>query len=354
MVSHAFAGDGASGRSSLLAGFVRAQGLAAEYLQPLAADASFRRYWRLVRAPGESYVVMDAPPDREPVAPFVQIGRHLHALGFSAPRILAEDAARGFLLLEDLGDDTFTRLIAGGHDETALYELALDCLVALHREPAARAIALPAYDTAALLLEARLFTDWFAPAQCGALLSEAAIAAYEAAWADALAILSDAPLSLVLRDFHVDNILLLPSREGIARCGLLDFQDAVIGPAAYDLVSLIEDARRDIGDGLRAHLWRRYAAAFPERDNKRFGAQARVLAAQRHVKVAGIFVRLWLRDGKPGYLAHIPRVTRLLAACLDDPALGPVRAWLQRWLPAWQTQLADAETLRLVSAHWRR
>ncbi len=327
------------------ADFVALHGFDPASLVPLAADASFRRYFR-VFAPHRA-VIMDAPPDKEPLTPFLTVARHLTGLGFSPPRILAQDSRRGFLLLEDLGDDTFTALLRkDAASETRLYELAIDCLIALHRHPDAAAIALPAYTTALLLEEAALFADWYLPALTGTWLNAEARLAYDAAWAELLGPLAGRPPAMVLRDYHVDNLLLLPGRSGVAACGLLDFQDAVLGPAAYDLFSLIEDARRDVPPDLHQAMLGRYLAAMPDLDAETFIADGALLAAQRHAKVAGIFVRLWLRDGKPDYLRHVPRVVRLLDNHLQRPGLGPLRRWLRRFAPHFDADLPDPDTLR--------
>jgi aminoglycoside/choline kinase family phosphotransferase len=313
--------------------FAAAHGWAGAAVAPLAADASFRRYFRLEKA-AETALVMDAPPDKENVRPWLVIARHLCALGFSAPRVLAADEAAGLVLLEDLGDDTFTRLLAKGESEAALYELAVDVLIDLHRRPAAQTVPteLAPYDDARFLDEAALLTDWFLPAVGAAPRPESRVA-YLAAWRTALAAARAVPETLVLRDYHVDNLMLLPDRAGVARCGLLDFQDALRGPLAYDFVSLVEDARRDIAEPLRAAARRRYLAAFPALDAAAFDTACAVLGTQRHAKVIGIFTRLHRRDGKAQYLAHIPRVWRLLDRALPHPALAPVRAWFDANVP---------------------
>jgi aminoglycoside/choline kinase family phosphotransferase len=234
-----------------------------------------------------------------------------------------------------LGDDTFTRLLAAGANEAELYELAVDVLIDLHRRPAAESVpaGLGAYDDSRFLDEAALLIDWFLPAM-GAAPPPAARADYLAAWRPSLAAARAVPETLVLRDYHVDNLMLIAGRTGIARCGLLDFQDALRGPTAYDFVSLVEDARRDISEGLRAAARRRYLAAFPALDAAAFDAACAVLGAQRHAKVIGIFTRLHRRDGKAQYLIHIPRVWRLLERALPHPALAPVRAWFEAHVPA--------------------
>jgi aminoglycoside/choline kinase family phosphotransferase len=315
--------------------FLDSAGFGAAIRDPLPGDASFRHYIRLHGGPKPA-LLMDAPPDRENVRPYILVARHLTALGFSAPRVLAADAEQGFVLVEDFGDATFTRLLAAGEDERALYELAIDTLIALHRMPANKttAIKVPEYDDARLLTEARLLTDWFAPAALGGPMPEKAIDEYERLWREVFPIARAVPSTLVLRDFHVDNLMRLPGRPGTAACGLLDFQDAVIGPVTYDLVSLLEDARRDLAPGLRAAMTERYLAAFPEWNRDDVKASSAILSAQRNAKIVGIFTRLWKRDGKPVYLRHIPRVWRLLEDDLKHPALGPLRAWFDAHVPS--------------------
>jgi aminoglycoside/choline kinase family phosphotransferase len=314
--------------------FAAVHGWAGASLTPLAADASFRRYIRLVNGARRA-LVMDAPPGKEDVRPWLAIARHLCALGYSAPRVLAADEAAGLVLLEDLGDDTFTRLLAAGADEFELYDLAVDVLIDLHRRPAAESVpaGLGAYDDARFLDEAALLTDWFLPAM-GAAPAPVVRADYLSAWRTSLTAVRAVPETLVLRDYHVDNLMLIAGRGGIARCGLLDFQDALRGPTSYDFVSLVEDARRDISEALRAAARQRYLAAFPSLDAVAFDAACAVLGAQRHAKVIGIFTRLHRRDGKAQYLTHIPRVWRLLERALPHPALAPVRAWFDAHVPA--------------------
>ncbi len=257
-------------------------------------------------------------------------------LGFSAPAIYAADVAAGLLLLEDLGDDTFTRLLASGSDERALYALAIDVLIALHALPPAQAIpaGLPDYDLDRLLKEALLFVDWYLPAVTGHAAAADERSGYIEAWQEVLPAVLAQPRTLVLRDYHVDNLLRLPDREGLGACGLLDFQDAVAGAAAYDLMSLLEDARRDIAEELRAEMLARYQERARPSDTRGFAGAYAILAAQRHAKVIGIFTRLSRRDGKHGYLVHIPRVWGLLDRALANAALAPVAAWFGRHVSA--------------------
>ena len=325
--------EGAVGvtREALIAEFLDKAGWGRAERKKLAADASFRSYDRL-RLDGRPAVLMNAPPPKEDVRPFLRIARHLVQSGYSAPRILAEDVENGLLLLEDLGDATFTRLLNAGEAELALYEMATDLLIDLHRG-AALPEEVPSYDRDKLLTEASLLTDWYAPA-VGIELDHPARAAYLAAWAEVLPLAFGVPDHLVLRDFHVDNLMRIEGRQGLAACGLLDFQDALIGPVTYDLVSLFEDARRDLAPATWTAGRQRYLTAFPELDPDAFDASWAVLAAQRHAKVIGIFTRLCRRDGKPVYLRHIPRVWGLLERAARHPGLKPVKAWLDAHIPA--------------------
>jgi len=225
--------------------------------------------------------------------------------------------------MEDLGDDTYTRMLEGGGGERQLYELAVDVLIDLHKTDTMPPGLAP-YGNGRLLDEAMLAPMWlFADNP----LSERARREYGEAWLEAFRLVHKTPKTLVLRDYHVDNMIWLPERNGIRACGLLDFQDAVSGSVAYDLMSLLEDARRDIEADLKNAMLDRYAAAFPELDRAAFDTAFTVLAAQRHAKVIGIFTRLDKRDGKSGYLVHLPRVWRLLEKALEHPDLQRIKNW---------------------------
>jgi aminoglycoside/choline kinase family phosphotransferase len=319
-------------RVAEIAAFLAAAGWGRAERRPLAGDASFRRYERLALE-GKRAVLMDAPPPQEDVRPFLAVAAILHRLGLSAPAILARDEAAGLLLLEDLGDGTYTRLLAEGADETALYALAVDVLIHLQRRFDPLTAVLPPYDEARLLNEAALLVDWFLPAASEVPVASEWREDYLAAWRQVLPAAMGAAPTLVLRDYHVDNLLLLPERQAVAACGLLDFQDAVIGPASYDVVSLLEDARRDVPPSLAATMMERYLAGFPGIDRAQFMASYAVLGAQRNCKIVGIFTRLWKRDGKAQYIQHIPRVWRLIEHDLRHPALSPVADWLRRHIP---------------------
>lgn len=328
----------ASQRDALRADFLARRGYAGRALAALPADASARRYFRLS---GAGLLLMDSPPASEPLGPYLRVADLLRRLGLSAPKVLALDECAGLALIEDFGQDTYTRLLAADHPEQPLYQLAVDCLAQLHRAPASHGATLPAYDGPRLAEEYALFIDWYVPLLIGAEAATALREPYLQLFAQACEGVAERREALVLRDFHVDNLMLLRGREGIAACGLLDFQDALQGAAAYDLLSLLEDARRDLPEALRQQLLSRYLAQRPQLDVERFLKDYQVLAAQRHAKVLGIFVRLAQRDGKLAYLAHLPRTLGLFLRALEGQALQPLRTLLDQHLPAdWRQGLS--------------
>ena len=223
-----------------------------------------------------------------------------------------------------------------GADAEELYACAIDVLIHIHDRAPEAAIprALPPYDERKLLEEAALLIDWYLPAMTGQELEDEAREEYLELWRAPLRQVLAQPKTLVLRDYHVDNLIWLPDRDGVRRCGLLDFQDAVAGSPVYDLMSLLEDARRAVDPVLTAHMLARYLAAFPDLDRDALGASYAILGAQRHAKVIGIFTRLSHRDDKPLYLRHIPHVWSLLEHSLTHPVMAPVKAWLDDAIPA--------------------
>lgn len=329
----------ADGRAAAIDAFLSRAGWADASRRPLAGDASFRRYLRLSRASG-SAVLMDAPPPMENVRLFLDVADLLAGLGLTVPRILAEDRALGLVLEEDLGDGTYAALLERGVDPVLLYGAAVDVLVALQERAGPAAIAqLPAYGNARILEESAVVLDWFLPAWTGRPTPAAIRDDYLARWRAVLAAAPLGPPTLVLRDHHVGNLMWLPEREGIARCGLLDFQDAVAGPAAYDLVSLLEDARRDVPAELGAMMYERYLEGARVADRAAFAHAYAVLGAQRNLRIVGVFARLDRRDGKAHYLPFMDRVWGLVARDLRHPALDPVAEWLDRHVPpAWRTR----------------
>ncbi|MCW2366245.1 aminoglycoside/choline kinase family phosphotransferase [Sphingobium sp. B7D2B] len=308
--------------------FLDQAGWAGAEILPLAGDASFRRYFRVVEGDRRA-ILMDAPPPHEDPRPFISVGEWLCESGFAAPAILARDLTQGLVLLEDFGDARVREhLDAAPAEEMAIYTRAVDLLVDLHEQPAQSGLA--PYDRAVYQREAALLTEWFAPA--AGLAVDAS--GYTTAWDKVLPIAEQdvAPVVTVLRDYHAENIMLLPDHARSHGLGLLDFQDALAGHPAYDLVSLLQDARRDVSPAVEQAMLAHYqtrAKASPD-----FEAAYAVLGAQRNAKIIGIFTRLWKRDGKPRYLDFLPRMWGLLERDLAHPALAPVADWFAENVPA--------------------
>ncbi len=297
-------------------------------IEALVGDASTRSYSRLING-SQTAILMDASQCRDSIQPYIRISQHLCRLGFSAPTILGHDEAAGFVLLEDFGNNNFARLLDEGHEVEPLFGLATDVLIALHQQPQSILPGLRPYDPVKMLDDLEVFLEWRTPG-----LPAAGKAAFRSAWREILPRAHLVPASLLLRDYHVGNLMLLPERDGIRQVGLLDFQDAYTGPVTYDLVSLLEDARRDLPLGLKQKMLDRYLAAFPRLDRQAFETSMAILAAVRHTRVLGIFERLSRRDGKHDYQRlHSGRVKRLLRQALSYTALARVKRWFAEY--AW-------------------
>lgn len=295
----------------------------AESLIALPADASRRRYFRY-----RGGLLMDAPHPENP-GQFMRVAKYLRSLGLSAPSIFDHDLDQGFLAVEDFGDNTYTRLLQKGEDPYSLYELAVDALIALHQRATNCPDFITPYGIELLLREVELFIDWYLPHTVKITLSDFERKAYLDLWAQVFIKALTIPHSLVLRDYHVDNLMRLEGRLGVAACGLLDFQEAGWGPLVYDLVSLVQDERLDLEPSLVEHCWQRYLAAFPLADAQALRTAGCILGAGRHAKNMGIFMRLAVRDGKPHYLNHLPRMGRLLQNCLNHPDLHQLKIWFE-------------------------
>ena len=308
--------------------FLTVSGWAGARIEPLAGDASFRRYFRVILDDGRQAVMMDAPPPHEDPRPFISVAEWLVSVGLSAPEILARDLERGLLLLDDFGDDRLREAADNSPErERELYELATDVLVHLHAHPPMA--GLPAHGLKQWLDELMLFTDWY----CPAVGLEVDKEAYRAAWTKVLEPVANDGLGpvTVLRDYHAENIMLVQGRDGVGHFGLLDFQDALAGHPAYDLASVLEDARRDVPPGIERAMLDRYMAK--TRQGAAFEDAYWALAGQRNTRILGVFTRLWKRDGKPGYRRFQPRMWGLLERDLLSPQLSPVRDWFEANVP---------------------
>lgn len=346
--------------------FLAAQpGWAGARVTYLQGDASTRSYARLAKS-GRTALLMDAPrqPDGPPVRdgkPYSQIahlaedmvrafsgiGTALRAAGLSVPQVLAEDLAKGLMLVEDLGEAVYsTGVTQGALPQEDLWCAAVDALVHLRTVPAPERLPLSdggilklsTYDRGALEIEIELLVDWYWPALRGERVPDAVRAEFLSLWRPVLERLERQPPAWVLRDFHSPNLIWLPQRAGFKRAGVIDFQDAQRGPAAYDLVSLLQDARVDTPEPLEKALFAHYCnaarAAGPAFDEAEFTFCYNALGAQRNTKILGIFVRLARRDGKPQYLAHLPRIWGYLERGLRHVTLAPLAAWYDRHFPA--------------------
>lgn len=357
-----------SDREAQRRAFLKAAGLADAERRPLPGDASTRRYERLVTPSGRRLILMDQPPAAEspPCDPawspdqrraagwnavarlaagrieaFAAVAAHLRGLGLSAPEIVALDAPAGLAVLEDLGEDLFARVIADGAEPAPLYAAAIEVLARLHQAPPPATLAGPGgawplltYDACALQGGANLFVEWLPRLEPRLAFGEAALSEWREVWAPVVARGEAGAAVLTHRDYHAENLIWLPDRDGVARVGLIDFQDAVRAHPAWDLHSLLQDARRDVAPELEAAMLELYLSRRPDLERATFLADYAALAALNEARILGVFARLVARDGKPRYRAFMPRMWAHLERNLKRPELAQVRGWFDRHVPA--------------------
>ena len=356
-----------SDRKTEMMDFLARSGWGAASIAPLPGDASTRYYSRLALG-GRKAMLMDQPQHAEaPTAPagaseearralgynavarlagadcarFVAAAQWLRAHGLAAPDIYEADTTQGFVILEDLGDALFADVLADGGNEKELYEHAVEVLAKIHAQDAPSSLSpekpLFDYDLTALAAETDLLTEWFLPLALGRKAADEETAEHRRLWRAVFSGIGKARRVFVHRDYHAQNLLWLPQRHGVTRVGLIDFQDAVAGSQAYDLISLIEDARRDVSPAMAEAATTHYLAALKRQgtpvDETEFRHAMAVMAAQRNAKIVGIFARLYKRDGRARYLAFLPRVWTYLERDLTHPALADLRAWYDRVIP---------------------
>jgi aminoglycoside/choline kinase family phosphotransferase len=354
-------------REALKRRFLAEAGFGGAARERLPMDASTRAYERLRTAAGLSLILMDAPTTAEsaPCPPdaslderqargwnamarlaasrvdaFVACAGYLRGRGLSAPQVLALDVEDGLAVVEDLGEGVFARLIEAGADPLPFYETAVDILIDLHAEAPPEALPvgdgtewpLLTYDAVALQAGADLFPQWWPRLEGGGYGPEA-LAEWARLWRPVAEAGERGAAVFIHRDYHAENLLWLPGRTGLARVGLIDFQDALKAHPAWDLLSLLQDARREVPAEMEAAMLERYLAARPGIDRDAFLADYAGLAALNAARILGVFARLVARDGKPKYLAFIPRMKRMLTRNLDRPALGPLKAWFEAHAP---------------------
>lgn len=330
-------------RSDIIDGFLAASGWNGARRIMLAGDASFRKYER-VFLNGRQAVVMDAPPDKEDIRPFIRIAGHLAEFGLSSPLIIASDIENGLLLLEDLGDDLFARILEKRPEsEGELYLSAADVLIKLYKNPEnVNYNGIVPFDIEKMLQQVSLLTEWFIPLVSGNQCDGSLKTEYIEAWRGALAKAPDIGRVTVLYDFHAENLIWLPERKKSARTGLLDFQDAMLGSPAYDMVSFLEDARRDIA----AETVERTIGYYLDNtgiNRNDFISAYHLMGAQRNCRIVGTFARLCVRDGKPRYLSFMPRVWRHIENDLSHPLLADVKNWMDKVIkPEWRGDLKVA------------
>ena len=359
-----------SGREAERLAFLSEHGFGGARREPVSGDASTRAYERLHVEGGPPLIFMDAPPAAESgiagpeaspderialgynamarlaasrVDAFAAVAEWLRSRGLSAPAIVAMDAYRGFAVLEDLGSDLFVNRLAAGEDPLAVYGGATDLLVALHAEPPPASLPVPGggawpllpYDALALKTGVDLFLEWW-PQLSGIAPPDAeAQAGWLALWAPVLATGDQGATVFTHRDYHAENLLWLPEREGAARVGLLDFQDAVRGHPAWDLIHLLQDARRDVAPEIEAAMIERYLAARTDLDPLRFRADYAALGALNAARILGpVFARQIVLFGREKYRAFLPRTWRALERNLEHPEMAGLKAWFGRHVPA--------------------
>ncbi len=306
--------------------FLTRSGWGGAHIVPLAGDASFRRYFRVADG-NRNAVLMDAPPPHEDPRPFITVAEYLTGIGLSAPKILARDLEQGLLLIEDFGSDRMREAVDGNiASETHIYTGVVDVLIDLHKHAPP---PLKQQNVDAFLDEVGLFPEWY----CPTVGIDVDVDGFREAWHKVLSPIMaemDVPVT-VLRDYHAENIMLIEGGSGLGRFGLLDFQDALSGHPAYDLVSMLEDARRDVSPRVEREMLSYYIKKTGR--DERFEAAYWVLGAQRNTRILGLFPRLWKRDSKPHYTAFQPRMWGLLERNLQHPALAPMRSWFDSNVP---------------------
>jgi len=361
-------GDNLSERDRQRRAFLTAAGLADAHAERMPGDASTRSYTRLHRTGAAPLILMDAPKtDESPpcgrddtavqrqaagynalqrlaacrIDAFVGADLYLRSLGLSAPEIVAFDVESGFAVLEDLGEDLFARRIEAGDPPKPFYDAAIDLLVRLHAQPAPRELPVPGhapwplltYDALALKTATDLLPAWLPKLAHDLTFTDEALATWDALWAPIRARGEAGASVFAHRDYHAENLIWLDERFGLAKVGLLDFQDAVVAHPAWDLAALLQDARRDVAPELEAAMLERYLDAGLQGDRAAFLADYAALATLNNVRIVGIFARLIARDGKPRYRAFLPRMWRLLDRNLAHPDLAELKAWFDRYVP---------------------
>lgn len=314
-------------REELLQHFLDKNGWGNAHHKPLASDASLRTYDRLTQN-GRSTILMNSPLSENPDK-FVFFDELLAKTGIRVPKILAKDMDNGFILLEDFGDNTFTKLLNGNADEYTLYKMGIDTLIKLQKNIIIPTDGIETYTDEQMLNGVMLLPNWFGKYVLPKGLPEQAVQSFKTIWEKLIKKIESSPKTLVLLDYHVDNLMITPDNE----CGVLDFQDARLGPIGYDLMSLLEDERRDVSKETRGNLTDYYFKQMPEWNTPDIRETLPIVAMQRHTRVIGLFVRLFLRDKKEKYLKMIPFIWELTERNLNNPLFQDYKDWLDTYIP---------------------
>ena len=305
----------------------------------LAGDASLRSYDRVFKE-GKTAVLMDAPPPENPhdylpaqlvlVDRFILVDTILRKLGVHSPEIYAQDIENGLLLLEDLGDNSFTRLLDSGYDARKLYKLATESLIKTHSGFAIAPEHEQVYDDERMMADIRLLPQWVVKYVSKIELTPDEMAEYDTIWRDLISQMHEIPRGYALYDYHVDNLILTPDDT----CGVIDFQDIRKTAATYDIMTLLEDERRYVPSDIKAEMLDLYFEAFPELNTPRIRSLSNLVALQRHIKVVGQFTRYWFKDGKDKYVRYVPFVWTLIENCLKASECERLKAWIDKYVPA--------------------
>ena len=331
-------------RNEIIEGFLSKAGWANSTRSFLAGDASLRSYDRVFKD-GKTAVLMDAPPPENPenflpaqlvlVDRFLLVDTILQNLGVHSPKIYADDIENGLVLLEDLGDNSFTRLLDAGYDARKLYKLATESLIKTHSGFTIASEHEQVYDDEKMMADIRLMPQWTVKYVSKIDLSDEEMAEYESIWRDLIHQMNEIPRGYALYDYHVDNLILTPDDT----CGVIDFQDIRKTAFTYDIMTLLEDERRYVPAEIKSEMLDLYFSAFPELNTPRIRALSNLVALQRHIKVVGQFTRYWFKDGKDKYVRYVPFVWTLIENCLNAPECERLKAWIDKYVPSHLRQI---------------
>jgi len=301
-------------------------------LTPIKSDASFRKFF-LIRDKNKRFVFFTSPKLKENNTGYIKISKLFSKIGLSVPKIIDYDKKKGFFLIEDFGNNTYSKYLKDGYSEYKLYDLAVENLIYLQKKTYVFSNNSSKYTSEKFMDEVKLFLLWYWPAIFKKKPKKIVVNSFIKIWKKLLKTVMKEKQVIVHRDFHIDNLFFLKDRKGIKKCGLIDFQDTVLGPQAYDLASLLEDARRNVNKRVYNQMYTKFLNTLDKNARPKFKREYQILAANRHIKVIGIFTRLFVRDKKKIYLMHIPRLWRLLDKNLKSRHLLDLKLWFDEYFP---------------------